>query len=611
MENIIKTISGKRAHKDNCRLIDGEYYLIGNINIENSGDVYLINDRYIRFNTGRIVFNHTTKAYCLKNNSLIEGAIGFDKDTPILGYFQLNPLYNVIIHLKNNTHIICINSNIIPLDYREEISTGEWFHISLKQAKSLNSIRNVEKSYKESLPYDSKDKMIAQIMRYNSSNPIITKSVKDYSPILKDYTYGLEFETINGIIPNSKINNLPLLPLRDGSINGLEYVTIPLSKDKGLQSVINCTYELDKRTIYDESCSLHLHIGNVQRTPEYILAFYKVISYFQDEIFSLFPLYKKYNFGVKRKNYSKPFPFNKINSQLEPNIDIENKEQIIKNFTILFNHLSGGVDFINYKNDLENVKEHPKDPGSNQKWNITTRYYAVNFIPLIFGNKETIEFRIHTPTYDIHKIINFLFLNVYLIDFANMYTKEILENPKFLINIGNIENFISNYIFNSKAIKNNIKNKLIDYQLMYFNNRARMIESFNQKGDIIGKEDKIKVNKILNWKILDDIEIEIQDFDDYYRKYTNINSESSINTFEKKLSESHKNLFYGSIISKTKKSKRVNRMSFNSGHSDEIKNFLDKNKLSFEDNIINETVKSTEPIADFNIPIYYDINIQK
>ena len=78
--------------------------------------------------------------------------------------------------------------------------------------------------------------------------PLFNNNVQNLSLLFKDLTFGLEFETTNGIIPSSKLNCLPLLPLRDGSINGLEYVTIPLQGVKGLQAVVDSAIELNKRT---------------------------------------------------------------------------------------------------------------------------------------------------------------------------------------------------------------------------------------------------------------------------------------------------------------------------------------------------------------------------
>src|SRR5690606_13696406 len=151
----------------------------------------------------------------------------------------------------------------------------------------------------------------------------------------------------------------------------------------------------------------HLHIGNIPRTEEFILALFKTLCFVQDEIFSLFPLYKKYNFGYKRKHYTKPFNLNKTLLLMDNKIDNSN---IKENFNILFEYLSNGIPYSNYNNDLSYVKSHPSDPHGTSKWNIRSRYMAHNIIPLIFGNKQTVEFRIHTPTYNVDKVMYFLFL---------------------------------------------------------------------------------------------------------------------------------------------------------------------------------------------------------
>jgi hypothetical protein len=504
MENIEKVIAidNKTYPKDSCRFIDGKYYLIGLKEIKCSGHVYLINGRYIRENTNRLVYNHTTMEYELKNNSVIEGIIGFDKfNVPILGYFNLNPVYNVKIVLQNGNENICINESIINLNYREEKSTGIYYHITLKSVLELRSLELVGREYKESLPYDSRGITSKYLKNYNDNyNPIYNDSVEKYSLLLKNYTFGLEFESVLGIIPNNKLNYLPLIPLRDGSIDGIEYVTVPLQHKKGMQALIDSVKELNKRTEYNESCSLHLHIGNIPRTPEFILAFYKLSCYFQEDIFKMFPLYKKYNFGIKRKNYSKPFDFNKINICLEPSIDIKNKDQVNKNFSLIFNYLSEVTPFSEFKYDLNNVKEHPRDPNGNTKWNITNRYYSVNFIPLIFGNKQTVEFRIHTPTYDIGKIINFLLINIYCIDYTINNISEILSNPKFLLKYNNFQHFVEDYIYNHNPLKKGLKNTLSTHQLNYLRERISKTYDGNCNGEISGNEKIIKCNNVINWK---------------------------------------------------------------------------------------------------------------
>jgi hypothetical protein len=57
------------------------------------------------------------------------------------------------------------------------------------------------------------------------SNNINFKYIKEFP-----YTFGLEFETAGGFIPQHQLYELGLIPLRDGSIKGIEftsYVTSP------------------------------------------------------------------------------------------------------------------------------------------------------------------------------------------------------------------------------------------------------------------------------------------------------------------------------------------------------------------------------------------------
>mgnify|MGYP000978013104 CR=1 FL=1 len=89
-----------------------------------------------------------------------------------------------------------------------------------------------------------------------------------------------------------------------------------------------------------------------------------------------------------------------------------NKDNMAEAFEPIFQFLSMGHTFKEFDNDLSNVTEHPSDPRGNSKWYVKSRYRWVNMIPLLFGNKETVEFRIHTPTYDIDKILNFLLINL-------------------------------------------------------------------------------------------------------------------------------------------------------------------------------------------------------
>ena len=511
MEKIVKTINNLDVPEEKCRFINGKYYLIGDINIENSGDVFLINDRYVRLETGRLIFNLTTSSYeLISQTNAIEGFVYYDEKNNkfIKGYFEFNPLYDSMIYYLNEDltvqKIHLYFRCYVPLSYREDIKTGNYHHISKVKAIELNKINNVTKQFKESFPYNStKENMKKTIQNFEYYyKPLFNNNIQNLSLLFKDLTFGLEFETTNGIIPSSKLNCLPLLPLRDGSINGLEYVTIPLQGVKGLQAVVDSAIELNKRTTTDSSCSLHIHFGNIPRTPSFILALFKLYNIFSNEIYKMFPYYKYDNLNIKRKNYSEPYDL--INLLVRMDNKITTTEQINNNFGILFDYLAEskntGVTFKSINNDLNNITNHPRDPKNEAKWNIHHRYHVLNFIPLIFVNKATVEFRIHTATTDPNKIIYFMIMCSALIN-------EAIVNEKLILN--DFNKYISNNYFSNRSFENflirfieksNIKSKsrIIDELLNYISYRKQISKNFFMNGDFKYEEKNIIGNFNIN-----------------------------------------------------------------------------------------------------------------
>ena len=375
-----------------------------------------------------------------------------------------------------------LNKSVIEKNYafREKLSDGNFYHIS--RMKAYDFIKKVPPTndYKTSLPYDSKDILEQNIMNYEKHYipSLKLNNEENISKLIQDLSFGLEFETVAGQIPKNIHNRLGLIPLRDGSIAGLEYVTIPLSGVKGICNIVESVKELKYRTEYNDTCSMHLHIGNIPRTPEFITAFFKLTLALQDEIFSMFNLYKKYNFKYKNKNYSAPFNTYDILSRLDPVIT---KDNLIKNFDVIFTELSEGYSLGTYgdRGDLSQVHHHPKDPSGHQKWNIHSRYHIHNFVPLIFGNKKTIEFRIHTPTYDTDKIMFFIFINSILVNFTKTNSERILQqNEKY-----NLTDIISSY-----CEENKINFSFCMNIINYISDRKKFVEDKNRKGDIYFKE---------------------------------------------------------------------------------------------------------------------------
>lgn len=493
-EKIVITIKGESLPISKCRQFDKNWYKIGDIKIQNSGDCYFIKNKYYREETGNVVFNYSINEYVLMDGDLIKGIVAINEDNKVIfGFFNNDKKY-AIIKLEDGNKFSILDEKLLFNNklYREVLSTGEYVHINLIPAYKFNEIKIPRQEYKTSLSYDSKGITNKFLNLYNKNyNPEIFENVSKYSKILGNLTFGLEFETVRGFIPERIINNYGLIPLRDGSISGIEYVTVPLEGEKGLQYVIDIAKILENRTIYDNSCSLHQHIGNIPRTKEFILAFFKLTCAVQNEIFEMFPLFKKYNFKVKNKNYSKPYPIYDLLSQMD---SVINKTNIDENFNVLYQYLSEGQNFNDLENNLDNVNFHPNDPNGNQKWLCKTRYYVHNMIPIIFGNKQTIEFRIHTPTYDVNKIIPFMLLNSILINYTIQNQDKILGLKRFLYN-KNLSNIVAEHLNTFKFQDDKIYNCLLGY----IDSRKKDTETQNMYGNIIGDEDKIRSCKYINW----------------------------------------------------------------------------------------------------------------
>lgn len=494
-KNVI-TIKNEELNISKVKKFASGYYKIGDIKIEESGDCYKIDNKFYRFETGQIIFNNSIKEYVLMSSSIIYGLIENNK----LGYFNSDEKNKILIVLESGTKTFAINEEVLKnnLNYREQLSTGDFVHISLISSKEFNKILKPKNEYKTSLPYDSRGITDNHSDIYNYLyNSNLNNNCNKLGEYLNDLTFGLEFETTSGFVPERITKKLGLIPLRDGSISGIEYVTVPLKEGKGVQTIVDVCKELNKRTIFDNSCALHLHIGGIPRTPEFILAFLKINSWLQNDIFSLFPLYKKYNMGIKNKNYSKPYDIFDIFNKLDP---IINKDNINKNFDVLIRNLtSDKASYSDYKNDIKNICSHPADPQDNQKWNIHTRYFFYNFIPLIFGNKQTIEFRIHTPTFNSYKVLMFLLFNSMLIKFTKEHQTTILTDVDFFKKITDSEESRNNLFCFLSFYRNNQKvsmevRDMINSLRNYFLTRKQETERLTRDGKIEYEEKEIYYN---------------------------------------------------------------------------------------------------------------------
>lgn len=229
----------------------------------------------------------------------------------------------------------------------------------------------------------------------------VVKDVRTSYELAKhlDYTFGLEFETSQGYIPEDICYRDGLIPLRDGSITAPEYSTVILSGNQGISLLHQQIETLKEYTSFNKECSLHVHLGNYPLKPDTIFNLYKVCKYLENELESILPRLTFYSRTYKdnEKDYCK-------------------KLKNYSSFEDMYYKLVGRKFFGSF------TQAHPDDKERKRKWNVVNRYYFVNFInALCYKVNKTIEFRFLRPTYNFKKILLWLYIFNGILKYSEKY----------------------------------------------------------------------------------------------------------------------------------------------------------------------------------------------
>lgn len=211
-------------------------------------------------------------------------------------------------------------------------------------------------------------------------------------PLAKElkYTFGLEFETSMGYIPQEKCFRDGLIPLRDGSITGIEYSTVVLEGNSGLNLLKQQLDTLKEYTKFNKECALHIHMGGFPVEPIYIYALYSLWYVIERNLVS--------------QNYVPHFTFDTAKYKANG----KNYCKMLggySSFEKLFKAATGEP----YLGSL--YQPHPNDVEKKAKWNIPTRYYGLNLINMLcYKGPKTVEFRFLRPTFNYRKINMWLYI---------------------------------------------------------------------------------------------------------------------------------------------------------------------------------------------------------
>jgi len=293
------------------------------------------------------------------------------------------------------------------------------------------------------------------------------------------YSFGVELETSKGCVnlQDYFINKLNLSSLRDGSVEGSEYVTGILKGDSGFNQLYRTTTVLNRQNKVDKTCGMHVHIGGANFNKAFSVYAHILSEKIEESMFSI----------VAKTRRGNSYCGDVIKLGLE---DIIKKYGASYGVEIAYEELFKAMTYGKKPTATYNKKNNHHYGRYCGKYNDIDdednfRYKWVNLIPCNFNvrntphpkhgynkNADTIEFRFHSGTLNYTKIKNFTLICMAFVNYVENHEIDILSKK-----IITLEEIIQ------ATYKRNVKPLLtyIDMRQKLFNNEPDLLESSDRQ----------------------------------------------------------------------------------------------------------------------------------
>lgn len=283
------------------------------------------------------------------------------------------------------------------------------------------------------------------------------------------FTFGIEYETSIGVLPEEECFEKGLIPLKDGSITGNEYTSTVLSGNTGIFLINEHFKLLNKYTDFNRDCSMHVHFGNFPLDKNAILALNNLCAELTNNLSALLPIYAFHTCRYKNngKDYCKPLVW------------YNSFEEMYTNLTTM-----------PFLGDFH--QPHPNDPNNNAKWNIPTRYHMCNFINLLcYNGGKTVEFRFLKPTKNKHVLYFWLYILNALMLFALKYKDLTAKMMYSVFSTCSLQTILTD-VYPANVVAD-LKIAIEDMKLL----RATQSNNGDKCGEFSHFEDNFKLSKLL------------------------------------------------------------------------------------------------------------------
>lgn len=266
---------------------------------------------------------------------------------------------------------------------------------------------------------------------YQKSTHAIEPHHELQAKIFSGTTFGIEYETLSSELRPFTIGALGLIPLKDGSISGIEYASVKLTGPKGFASVENQCQFLSTTNRVSSSCSLHVHGSVLNPSKELIVALYLLYYRVQPEIMGMMPYYVKHPIqSGKSRNYAEALNiYNMADTIKKSELDDQKSyDELIETLFAFVYNLYIGREYNQHHNEnLLRTKKINLDWGS-RSWHSATRYSQLNLVNMIAKVSGAAEFRIHPGTLSYAKVAPWLSICLALLKTAQNSAPYILRS---------------------------------------------------------------------------------------------------------------------------------------------------------------------------------------
>lgn len=217
-----------------------------------------------------------------------------------------------------------------------------------------------------------------------------------------EYSFGVEFETSNGLLHDAVIEKLGVSCVGDRSVGAGEYVTSPLQGNDGIRKIEEICEALNATTLVDDRCGLHVHVGTLENRKlatsiqapsfdkQFLMNSIRLGAYLERELFESLPPNRK------------PTLYHCHSIQRYKYINADNFDVVLGAF--IFGPREWWLTPTNScPIKLFNFDDYALGPGRNRRSSLGTwaegRYKWLNLIPSFTASRHrTIEFRIFSGT---------------------------------------------------------------------------------------------------------------------------------------------------------------------------------------------------------------------